>query len=75
MVWLDIIAVAALAASQGGRDKMTTFKRLLLFLGAMWLTSLLAGAVILWGNDGRFGIACLVAGGALIGSALYSRTG
>jgi hypothetical protein len=49
------------------------FKKLLMFLGAMWLISFSAGAVILWGNDWRFGAACLVAGVAIIASAIYSR--
>ena len=53
---------------------MTWIKRLLMALGALWLISIFAGAVILWGNDWRFGAGCLVAGVALLGSAIYSRT-
>ncbi|GAB9153438.1 hypothetical protein [Bradyrhizobium diazoefficiens] len=49
---------------------MTWLKRLLMVLGALWLISIFAGAVILWGNDWRFGAGCLVAGVALIGSAI-----
>jgi hypothetical protein len=53
---------------------MTWLKRLLMVFGALWLISIFAGAVILWGNDWRLGAGCLVAGAALIGSAIYSRT-
>lgn len=52
---------------------MTWLKRLLMVLGALWLISIFAGAVILWGNDWRFGAGCLVAGVTLVGSAIYSR--
>ncbi|KRQ95330.1 hypothetical protein CQ12_40050 [Bradyrhizobium jicamae] len=36
---------------------MIWLKRLLMVLGALWLISIFAGAVILWGNDWRFGAA------------------
>ena len=51
---------------------MTWLKRLLMVLGALWLISIFAGAVILWGNDWRFGAGCLVAGVTLVGSAILT---